>query len=263
MIQIYMKKNWFILLALLITALACKKNDDSTTNGKKCKMQIYSETQNGETHPYNVINYIYDGNGNFIQTMTINYGNTYMGREHKYLNNVLQYAFYSPKLNWWDTVYYYFSAGNQLDSTIEHDNDWSSIDITRTQYLYNINKQVIYSNSRTTNNGQTKLIDSTFYCYKENNVTKVRRYYKSGSVHWDSLILDLSFDNKKNYYKTTGMPAMSYYYWSENNIVRIVDAQTSETISLKYFTAYNQAGYPTEIRDTVGEWTHKVNIIYQ
>jgi hypothetical protein len=247
-----MRKIYCLIILVSVLATACKKSDDNGPDGNTYKMLAFTEYQNGQTVPYNVTNFLYDNTGNLMQTRTVNYGDTYMGRTHFYISGILQYAYYTTQANWWDTVFYYYSTGNRLDSTVEHDNDWGTYHIIRSKYVYNMQNQVTHSLARVTDDGTDLLIDSMFYTYTGNNITGILWYVKHGAGPWTSRTLSLYYDSGKNYYKTMGLPGITYFYWSENNMVRVVDATTAATEMTRYFTAYNDAGYPTEFRDTTG-----------
>ena len=242
----FMRNLFFLVLILILIFEACKKADinNSGFNGESCKMLTFSQTQNGNT--YNIINYIYDTADNLVHTITINYGDTYIGAEHIYLNNMLQYSFYGPKWGNSDTLFYFYNPNKQLDSIIEHDRDGASLFVSKTKFFYNSENKVIFCLSRLTNDSITYLIDSIFYSYTANNVTTVNKYIKHGSSPWDSLTLIITYDNKKNYYKTMGKPESSYKYWSENNIVQIIDAESSNVLTTINYHKYNESGYPTD-----------------
>jgi hypothetical protein len=246
-----MIKNFCLLLASLLIIVACKKSDTSPVSNNY-KMLTYSEYQNGGIDPYNVYHYIYDNNGNLIQTMTVNYGDTSWGRKYVYINNVLKYAYYPPTSLGWDTIFYFFGPGNRLDSITEHENQWSTINIKTSHFFYNQDNKVVFSLGHVLNNGYMGLADSMFYSYTGNNVTKIRWYAKYGPNPYDSTILILSYDNGRNYYKTRGLSAFSFYYWSDNNIVQMKNVQTSEILVSEYYTAYNNDEYPIAFRDTIG-----------
>jgi hypothetical protein len=251
-------------LVIIAIITACKKNDDpQPTVENPYKMVSYAEYQNADNSPFNVVRYLYDSAGNFWQTSTLNYGDTYLGREHFYKNGVLQYACYMPRTNWWDTVFYYFSASNRLDSTVEHDKDWNNYFLARTRYFYNASNQVIHSySSKVATNGGS-LFDSVFYIYAGSNITRIL-WYTSNSVNpWILTTYDLYYDTGRNYYKTTGMPPVSYHYWPDHNIVKVVNVTSQVTSAIRYFDMYNGAGYPTRFRDTVGgTLPHEVRITY-
>jgi len=261
-IIIKMKKFFVIILMLILILEACKKSDsnDSGFDGKRCMMLTFSEIRNG--NPYNVINYNYDNADKLIHTITINGGDTFIGAEHVYLGNILQYSFYGPKWGYSDTVFYFFDTNGKLDSVIEHDREGASLDATKTEYFYNAQNKVIFSLTRLTNNSVVYLIDSAFYSYTVKNVTTVKKYVKHGSSPWDSLTLNFTYDNKKNYYKTMGNPAIVYQYWSENNIVQIKNGESTNGMTTINYNKYNESGYPTDFT-VIENLPYEVQITYK
>jgi hypothetical protein len=210
-------------------------------------MLVFTESANG--NPYNVVHYNYDSMDHLMSTTTINYGDTFHDATFKYLGDVLKYSFYAPKWENSDTLFYFFNLNNKLDSTIEHDREGSLLNVTKTEYFYNTAKQVIHSISRLTENSVRYLTDSIFYDYAANNVSTVKQYIKHGSGPWELTTLNILYDNRKNYYNTMGMPATTYPYWSENNILQITFAGSSHALKTMNYTKYNEAGYPAEFTE--------------
>lgn len=244
-----MKKFPVLFLMILVAMVSCKKsesdNNDTTGDGKNCKLLSASATISGFTSSSL---FYYDGSGNLLCRKDIySPGDTIIGLQCKYIGNILQYSFNSTSANFSDTTFYFYDVNNKLESSVDHNRAGSYLVTTKIDYFYNSDNQVIHTLSHATTDSINFLVDSIFYSYTGKNVTKVTQFSKSGSGAWNSLTINISYDNMKSYCKSMGMPATSYFFWSENNIIQMINADSTNAMMTITYSKYNESDYPTEL----------------
>ena len=248
-----MHKLSVFLLMLIAVMGACKKSGSDSNipgfDGKTCKILTMSTTQTGYSSS---AWFYYNSSGNLLYTRSTSSllpGDTSVGMQYKYQGGILQYSFFSNSINFSDTVFYFFNGTGRLQSTTEHNRAGSTLLSTKTDYFYNSSGKVIYTLARQTIDTVFVKNDSILYSYTGNNVTKFKQFEKTGYGTWLTLTIDISYDNMKNYNKAMGMPADSYFYWSENNITQMKFADSTNAFRTINISKYNESGYPTELTE--------------
>ena len=200
-----MKKLSFFLLSLVVVMIACKKSgsDNSTPvlDGKNCKILTMSTSQTGYS---SLTWFYYNGSGNLLYTKGTSsqlLGDTSIGTQYKYQDNILQYSFSNPSTNFSDTVFYSYDGSNKLKSTLEQSRAGTTLWSTKTDYFYNSSNQVIHTLARSTMDTAFSKVDSIIYSYTGNNVTKYTLYERTANDISVNLTIDISYDNMKNFYK--------------------------------------------------------------
>lgn len=249
-INLYQVTNKYLVFSLIILLLAgCKKsspdNSSPSFDGKTCKVINSVSTYSGNTDS---AVYIYNNSGKLIRELDFNKaGDTIMNKNYSYSGNLVQYSssvFYSPIGI--DSVYYSYDNQSRLNFSLERDIAVTTIMTTKKYFYYNTLNQVIRTVSRGTIDSTHFIIDSIFYTYSGNNITSFIEYYFGGVGPWQTIPVNITYDNMKNYYKALGCPLDSYKYWSENNIVETKDLTNTTTVLKVTFLKYNSSGFPTE-----------------
>ena len=223
-----MNKLSFFLLMLIVVMAACKKSGSDNTSvldGKNCKILTISNTMTGSS---SFGWFYYNDSGNFLYTKDLDpSGDTSIGAQYFYQGNILKYSFYNPNSNFSDTVFYFFDGAGKLVSTTEHNRTGLTLFITTTDYFYNSANQVVHTLARSTMDTAFIKVDSIVYSYSGNNVTAFTQFERSGHGTTHSVTYNMSYDNMKNFNKAMGMPADSYFYWSENNMTQMKYADST------------------------------------
>jgi hypothetical protein len=244
-----MKKSAALFLMLIAVSISCKKSETDDNNpsgdGKNCKLLTASATINGFTSSSLLY---YDDSGNLLYIKDVySPGDTITDMQFKYTGNILQYSCSSGSADFSDTTFYFYDVDNKLESTVEHNRAGSFLMTTKTDYFYNTANQAVHTVSRATTDLVNFLVDSIFYSYTGKNVTSVIQFSRSGSGPWYSFTMNISYDNMKSYTKSMGMPPTTYFYWSENNITKIMYADSTDAMTTIDYSKYNESGYPTEL----------------
>lgn len=247
-----MNKLSFFLLLLIVVMSACKKsgsdNNTPVLDGKNCKMLTMSNSMNS----YSSLGcFYYDDYGKLLYTMGVDStGDTTIGTQYKYQGSILQYSFFSSNINFSDTVFYFYSGSNKLESKLENIRTSSTFLSTSTNFFYNSAGQVVHTLARSTMNTIFSKVDSTIYTYTGNNVTRYTLFERTGYGSVFSVTIDISYDTMKNFYKAMGMPPDAFYFWSENNMTQAKYADSTNVLTTFVYSKYNESGYPTEYTQT-------------
>jgi hypothetical protein len=244
-----MKNKFFVYALVILTLGGCKKSATDNTSpvfdGKTCKVMNFVSTYNGYTDS---AIYIYNSSGKLIQELDFDKtGDTILNKNYSYSGNLVQYStslFPSPTVI--DSVYYTYDNQSRIISTLEREIAGTTLMTTKKYFYYNTLSQVVMTVSRRTIDSTHFIIDSILYTYNSSNITKFIEYYYGGVGPWQTINVDITYDNMKNYYKALGCPFDSYYYWAENNIVEMKELISSTTVLKVTFLKYNSSGYPTE-----------------
>jgi len=227
-----MKKLSFLLLMLIIAMAACKKSGSdgyppNFNSGTSCRILTMSSTESGSSsfawfyfNSYGKLLYTKD-------TWSSTPGDTNTGTQYKYQGNVLQYSWYYHNYNYSDTVFYFYGGSGKLQQTIEHNWSGSTLLSTTTDFYYNSANQVVHTLARSIMDTVYTRVDSIIYSYTGNNVTAYTVFERMGNGATMNVTLNMTYDHMKNFYKATGMPADSYLYWSENNVLEFKYADST------------------------------------
>jgi hypothetical protein len=119
-----------------------------------------------------------------------------------------------------------------------------------TRLVYNGSNQVTLSQSRSTLDNVNFTYDSILYQYSGANVAGYSQYTKVGSNGWSLYQVNFGYDGQRNYYKTTGEPAVSFEYWSDNNLDRFFKPDSTNAYATYNFTNYTDSHYPQNYTET-------------
>ena len=244
--------------------VACEKSESDIIpipDGKKCKLISLTSTQNGLQN--NGL-YYYNSSGYLLYSKSfLSGGDTTTGTQYEYQGDILQYSFFNHLPTFSDTAFYFYDNQNRLESLIHRILSDSVLTIYKMDYFYNSDNKVIYTVSRETINSIILNRDSSVYEYTGNNITKFTQFSNVESDTLKSTSFLLSYDSMKNYHKTEGKPAIEFSFWSENNVVQIKYADSTNFLTTYSYNKYNTSGYPTEFSTTTQHNIHNVVLTYQ
>ncbi len=233
-----------VLLTLILFVSCTKNNSSDSDNALKgiCRMtsQVAYLTNDTVT-----VTYEYSSDGKLISTTNHNNpdeGTTYFAYSGS------QCVFSTSSSNQDTTFYYYNSSGLLIRKVTIMPSTLGKHQFLH-DFLYNGNSTHIVAEVITI---YTDTIvakgDSITYQYTDGNVTRIIDYVWQGNG-WNSVQVDLTYDDKKNYVRSAGEPADSYVYWSTNNIATYTYA--GKPYYKFDFLEYNQEGYPTSLKYTI------------
>ncbi|MCX6247483.1 MAG: hypothetical protein NTW10_07100 [Bacteroidetes bacterium] len=263
-----MKNRYFFFLILLVAMTACKKNGSDglplSFIAGGCRILTMSTAYTGNP---SFSRFYYNEFGKLLYADGTSYtGDTTIGRQYHYTGDVLNYSWFSSSSNSSDTIFYYYDGDKRISRTAEHNWTDTLLLSTITDFHYNQAGQVIHTLALSVMNNQFSRVDSAFFTYTGNNVTRYLMYERDAYGSVNGFSIDISYDSMKNFYKAMGMPPDMFYFWSENNITEIKYADSADFAMSFIYSKYNPSGYPAEflqIDRTSPPDTMKAVITYQ
>ncbi len=237
-----MKKLVMLFAAITVVLFGCKKSDSTETTEVTCKLLKAVTTTNGTTvSTY----YTFDNSGklSLVKEQT-GAADTSLVRKYNYTGNEFSFSNWSDNSGNSDTIYYAYDASKRIMQTLKHHHSGGITLNIVTNYTYNSTNQVIRTVAKSTTDYINYTTDSTIYNYAKSNVSDYAQFTKVGNAGWSTYRVKLGYDDKKNYYKTTGEPQISYLYWSANNLLGYYNPDSTNAYKAINFSDYTGTGYP-------------------
>jgi hypothetical protein len=230
----------FALAALII--YGCKKSDSTDDSSALCKLAKSIVTTNGTAV---TTFYTYDNSGKIsVVWQQTGKGDTTQARKYLYTGNLFLYSVGKDNNGNTDTTFYSYDGSQRISQTLKKNHN-SGITLTVvSSYTYNSENQVTTTVTRSTMDNVNFNTDSTIYQYSDVNVSGYSQFTRLGSGTWSTYRVNFGYDDKKNYLKSTGEPALSHLYWSANNLNRFFYPDSTDAFMTYNFTGYSDSQYP-------------------
>ncbi|HTX89546.1 MAG TPA: hypothetical protein VMC08_11190 [Bacteroidales bacterium] len=229
---------------LMLVVMSCKKSDNSSSGNNLApgSCRVISEEEILATDTLSAT-YEYDNEGKMFKE-TSDMSGLPMITYYIYTGDRFSYSFSGI-----DTTYYYYDGIGRLYryQYVEHVNPYMQPIRQDHLFAFDANNRVYREEIFILSDTISIKLDSILFEYTGDNVTKARQYSWSGSG-WLLSETDFTYDSMKNYVKATGIPPISVFTWSANNMKTYT---TNGVLIMKNeYPEYNANGYPTLVTYT-------------